>query len=216
VAYFFQEGQVFAPCGAAASRIALCGIKFCFRDTLGRESAILDLARPPREKKLPPVRSVAEVRQIPACVHRQPYRVCLSTIYSCGLRLQEGVHLQVRDIDSDRMVVHVRQGKGARDRYVPLPAGTLQMRRQYWRTHRHAVWLGAARTRAGAASTAASAPRSVSAVQRALQSALAESVVRKPATVHSCATVVPPTYSKPGSTCGSFKSTWGTIRSRAR
>jgi integrase/recombinase XerD len=166
-------------------RIALCGIKFCFQHTLGREWAILDLARPPREKKLPVVLSVAEVRQILACVHRQPYRVCLSTIYSCGLRLQEGVHLQVRDIDSDRMLVHVRQGKGARDRYVPLPAGTLQMLRQYWRTHRHAVWLFPARTRARVAPTAASAPLSLSAVQRAFQAALAESGVRKAATVHS-------------------------------
>ena len=53
------------------------------------------------------------------------YRVCLSTIYACGLRLQEGINLRVSDIDSARMMIHVRHGKGAKDRYVPLPLRTL-------------------------------------------------------------------------------------------
>ena len=61
--------------------------------------------RPPQEKKLPVVLSVAEVGRVLARVHRARYRVCLSAIYACGLRLQEGIHLQVGDIDSQRMVV---------------------------------------------------------------------------------------------------------------
>jgi site-specific recombinase XerD len=96
--------------------IALCGLKFFYERTLHREWAILDLPRRPREKKLPTVLGVTEVRQILACLRRPYYRVCLTTLYSCGLRLLEGVHLQVADIDSERRMLHIRQGKGDKDR----------------------------------------------------------------------------------------------------
>ena len=122
-------------------KIALCGIKFFYERTLRREWELLDLARPDREKKLPVVLSREEVRRILRCVRRPRYQVCLSTIYGCGLRRQEGVSLHVQDIDSARMLVHVRHGKGAKDRYVPLPAALLPRLRQFWCTHRHPVWL---------------------------------------------------------------------------
>jgi site-specific recombinase XerD len=169
----------------SACTIALCGIKFFYQYTLKREWVTFELVRPPREKKLPVVLSVGQVRRILSCIHRQRYRVCLSTIYACGLRVQEGVHLQVRDIDSERMVVHVRHGKGAKDRYVPLPESTLKLLRQYWCTHRHALWLFPARTRAGVPPSTATTPMSVSGVQRAFKAALQESGVQKPATVHT-------------------------------
>ena len=169
----------------SACTIALCGIKFFYQHTLKREWVTFELVRPPREKKLPVVLSVGQVRRILGCIHRQHYRVCLSTIYGCGLRLQEGVHLQVRDIDSERMVVHVRHGKGAKDRYVPLPESTLKLLRQYWCAHRHALWLFPARTRAGIPPSAATTPMSVSGVQKAFKAALQESGVQKPATVHT-------------------------------
>ncbi len=107
--------------------IALSGLKFFYERTLHREWATLDLPRRTREKKLPAVLSVAEVRQILMCLRRPYYRVCLTTIYSCGLRLLEGVHLQVTAIDSERMMLHIRHGKGDKDRYVPLPEGTLKL-----------------------------------------------------------------------------------------
>lgn len=164
---------------------ALCGIKFLYERTLHREWATLDLVRPRREKRLPVVLSVDEVRRILGCLHRPRYRVCLSTIYTCGLRLSEGVHLQVRDIDSDRMVIHVRHGKGAKDRYVPLPESTLEMLRQYWSTHRHPLWLFPVRIRMELPPSAAIRPMSVSGVQKAFKAALRESGVQKRATVHT-------------------------------
>jgi integrase len=97
--------------------------------------------RAPRQKKLPVILSPDEVRPILGCIRLPRYRVCLATIYSCGLRLQEGTHLQVPDIDSARRVIHVRHGKGGKDRYVPLPQRTLERLRQYWLTHRHPVWI---------------------------------------------------------------------------
>ena len=121
--------------------MALCGIKFLFEQTLQREWTVFELVRPPREKKLPVVLSVEEVDRVLSCLHHPRYRVCLTTIYSCGLRLKEGVHLQVGDIDSSRMVIHVHQGKGNKDRYVPLPQPTLTMLRSFWALHRHPLWL---------------------------------------------------------------------------
>jgi len=100
----------------AASTIALCGIKFFYEQTLKREWTILTFVRPPQEHKLAVILSPAEVHTLLQCVRLPRYRTCLSTIYACGLRLQEGTHLQVPDIDSARMVVHVRDGEGAKDR----------------------------------------------------------------------------------------------------
>jgi site-specific recombinase XerD len=106
------------------STIAICGIRFFYEQTLQRNWATFGLLRAPREKKLPVILSLAEVRKILAGVRLARYRVCLTTIYSCGLRLQEGTNLQVADLDSARMMIHVRHGKGAKDRYVPLPERT--------------------------------------------------------------------------------------------
>src|SRR6266567_5930334 len=111
--------------------IDICGIRFFFERTLAKEWAIFNLVRPAPEKKLPVILSLAEVRQILSRIRLARYQVCLTTIYSCGLRLQEGTHLRVADIDSARLMIHVRHGKGAKDRYVPLPERTLQLLRQY-------------------------------------------------------------------------------------
>lgn len=164
---------------------ALYGICFLYQHTLGREEVTLDWVRPPKEKKLPVVLSTDEVRCILGCLHCQHYRVCLSTIYACGLRLREGVNLQVPDIDSDRLLLHVRQGKGNKDRYVPLPHTTLAMLREGWKMHPHPVWLFPARVAAGVAPATADQPMDVSGVQRAFRLALQESGVHKPATVHT-------------------------------
>jgi site-specific recombinase XerD len=169
---------------ASTFTVSLCGIKFLYQYTLKRVWPTLELARAPRDKKLPVVFSTAEVRWFLQCIRSLCYRTCLSTIYSCGLRVQEGVDLQVRDIDSDRMFIHVRHGKGAKDRYVPLPQGTLEMLRQYWCTHRHAVWLFPARSSTGVLS-AASTPMTVRGVQQCFKAALQESGIQKPATVHT-------------------------------
>lgn len=166
-------------------RVALYGIRFLFQHTLRKEWPTLDLVRPRREKKLPVVFSVAEVRRILGSIRRPRYRVCLSTIYACGLRLREGVHLQVRNIDSDRMMVHVQHGKGAKDRYVPLPVPTLEMLRRYWCTHRHPEWLFPTPTKSGVLLSTATKPMSVSGVQRAFKAALQESGIQKDASVHT-------------------------------
>ena len=165
--------------------IALCGIKFFFERTLGKQWTTFDLIRPPREKKLPTILSVEEVRRILSLIRLPRYRVCLSTIYSCGLRLQEGTHVQVADIDSARMVLHVRHGKGGKDRYVPLPERTLGMLREYWKTHRNRVLMFPAEGRDHIELSRATEPMSKSSVQDAFRAALKQSGIHKRASVHT-------------------------------
>jgi site-specific recombinase XerD len=159
--------------------IALCGIKFFFQHTLGREWKTFDFLRPPKEKRLPVVLSIAEVRSILARVRRRRYRVCLSIIYACGLRLLEGVHLQVSHIDSERHLLHVCQGKGGKDRYVPLPHPALKMLRRHWLTHRDPLWLFPSPFQPE------KGPMSESGLQRAFRTAVRESGISKHATVHT-------------------------------
>jgi site-specific recombinase XerD len=109
----------------------------------------------------------------------------LTTIYSCGLRIKEAVHLQVRDIDSARMLVHVRLGKGGKDRYVPLPQKTLELLRLYWKTHRNPVWLFPAPGRGNIGEPTASAPMPISSVQQAFRAALKDAGISKDARVHT-------------------------------
>jgi site-specific recombinase XerD len=179
--YLKNEKQV----SCSTYSIALHGLRFFYTYTLQRPDVTLDWVRPAQEKKLPVVLSTDEVRLILGCLRRPHYRVCLTTIYSCGLRLLEGVHLQVTDIDSDRRMLLIRQGKGDKDRYVPLPEGALTMLRQHWSTHRHPVWLFPAPTRAGIPMSSATQPMDESGVQRAFKAALQESGVHKEASVHT-------------------------------
>jgi site-specific recombinase XerD len=118
-------------------------------------------------------------------VHHLRFRACLGTIYACGLRIQEGVHLQVKDIDAERGVIHIRNGKGGKDRYVPLPDQILKILRQYWVTHRNPIWMFPSRMEAEHRVEAATKPVTVRAVQRAFEDALQESGVQKAATVHT-------------------------------
>jgi integrase/recombinase XerD len=110
----------------------------------------------------------------------------LSTIYSCGLRLNEALQLTISDIDGERMVIHVRSGKGGKDRYVPLPNQTYHLLRQFWATHKHPKWLfpgrGADRKKL---SNEASGPMPRSYLQVAFRKAVKASRIQKAATIHT-------------------------------
>ena len=170
---------------ASTFRITLCGLKFFYEHTLGHTWHMLELVRPAKEEKLPVVLSIEEVGQILQCVHEERYRVCLTTIYSCGLRLLEGVHLQVKQIDGGRKLVHICHGKGGKDRYIPLPKASLEMLRRYWQTHRNQVWLFPTPRVRWQDSQHIPGPINETSVQRAFQAALLESRVHKDATVHT-------------------------------
>src|SRR6266704_6169499 len=155
--------------------IAICGVRFLYEHTLNRNWAIFGIVRPAPEKKLPVILSGAEVRQILGCLRLLRYKVCLTTIYSCGLRLQEGTNLRVADIDSARLMIHVRHGKGAKDRYVPLPQRTLALLRQYWATHRNPLLLFPSPGHGEVPLATATEPMHKSSLQDAFHAALKES-----------------------------------------
>ena len=166
--------------------IALCGIRFFYAQTLGRAWPVLDVARPKHTTKLPVVLSRGEVWRILADVRLAVYRVCLTTIYACGLRLTEGAQLQVPDIDGARKLLHIH-GKGGKDRYVPLPDATLQLLRDHWRTHRNPLWLFPTSTRSGVAplNDPSVGPISRASLQSAFVRAVKQSKLRKRAHVHT-------------------------------
>jgi site-specific recombinase XerD len=122
-------------------RVHLFAIRFLYRYTLGRPSSTLDLIRVKRDRKLPAVLSHDEVRQLLARIRRPEARIAALLMYSCGLRVSQAIHLKVADVDSRRMVLCVRHGKGGQQQYVALPQRTLELLRVYWLEHRPTDWL---------------------------------------------------------------------------
>ena len=153
-------------------------IKFFFTVTLGRNSPALDLVRPRRRKRLPVVLSPDEVRRVLEAVRHPASRMCLTVIYACGLRRFEGARLQVADVDGQRDVLWIRNGKGGRDRVVPLPKPCLTQLRQYWLAERPTrPWLFPAQKVNG--------PLPGNGLYKTFKAALRESSVTKDACVHS-------------------------------
>lgn len=182
---YFLYGKTEKKWSRSTSTIALCGIKFFYENTLQRPWPTLFFIRPGQEKKLPVVLSCEEVRRILANLRMLRYRVCLSTIYSCGLRLSEGINLRVEDIDSARGVIAVRNSKGNKDREVPLPEKTLELLKEHWKSHRNKALLFPSAAKGDANISTAQDPFSKSSVQSAFRSAVKSARINKKATVHS-------------------------------
>ena len=165
------------------TNVALNGIKFFYTYTLHRPWPLRDLVRPPLPQKLPVVLSPEEIWRIIEQVRRSDYSVCLSVIAACGLRLLEGVRLQVTQIDSARMQLLIRSGKGNKDRAVPLPPRTLSLLRAHWRLHRNPTWLFPGTPPEG--QRHASVPMDESGRKSAFRKAVLAAGVTKHATIHS-------------------------------
>lgn len=119
----------------------VAGLKFFYGVTLGRNS--MRLAIPPRksEERLPEILSAGEISRLVAATNNLKHCVLLATAYSAGLRASELIHLKITDIDSDRMMIRVEQGKGNKDRYTLLSPRLLRQLRDYWRKYHPSSWL---------------------------------------------------------------------------
>ena len=117
------------------------GLQFFWQHVLQRNWDWIKIIKPPKIKTIPDILTPAEVELLIGKTRKLRYRVFLLTTYSLGLRLEETLSLQVGDIDAGRKKVHVRRGKGHKDRLVPLPDLTLQGLRELYRRHRHPTLL---------------------------------------------------------------------------
>lgn len=121
----------------SAVKLDLYGLKFFYTHVLAKTWVDIPMIKPPKNTRIPDIVTIDEAQQLFMSTRRLSYRVFYFTIYSMGLRLGEGLSLEVGDIDASRMRVHIRNAKGNKDRLVPLPINTLRVLRQFWALHRH-------------------------------------------------------------------------------
>ena len=140
----------------------------------------INLVKPPKSKHLPDILSPQEISAVLECVHKRVYRIYLYTVYSLGIRLSEALFLQVSDIDAANKRVHIREGKGCKDRFVILPDNTYKLLRKFWATHRHPQWIFPSQH-----PQRYSGPMDKGAVQKAIKMALSEAGIHKHISIHN-------------------------------
>lgn len=161
---------------ASTLHTQIFAIKFFFTKTLNKPWPTLKLLRARKREKLPTVLDPDEAKRLLA-VQRSPVaRMCAIVMYCCGLRISEALNLKIDDIDSKRMVVLVRHGKGNKDRQVPLPVRTLEFLRDYWREYHPQTWLF---------TTADGRPLSSDSVRYFLNKARKDAGIRKRVSTHT-------------------------------
>jgi len=121
--------------------IYVSALRFFYGTTLGRASTCLAIPRRRTEQRLPEILSTQEIKRLFSVIRNLKHRALLMTTYAAGLRVSEVVRLKVRDIDSDRMMIRVEQGKGNKDRYTTLSPRLLDELREYWKQYRPPEWL---------------------------------------------------------------------------
>ena len=156
---------------------AVSAIKFLYNDVLKRKDIIIDLSRPKKEMKLPEVLSQKEIIKLLYEIENIKHRAILFLVYSAGLRVGEVVRLKVADIDSDRMLIRISQGKGRKDRYSILSQIALGELRTYARKYKPDNWLFP-----GAESDDFLTERTV---QKVFENARDKAGIKKNVTVHS-------------------------------
>jgi site-specific recombinase XerD len=166
-------------------RVAFSGIKFFYTRTCRRDWQTLATMKLQNVKSLPEVITIRQVHQIIDACRVARIATYFWTVYSLGLRMQEGLSLQVGDMDSQRMMVHIHRGKGAKDRYVPLPTCTLHLLREHWRMHRNRrlIFPADGRNHQGASTT--SKPMPPSTVQKPMKQIVEQLNFGKKVSIHT-------------------------------
>ncbi len=163
----------------SAVKLDLYGLKFFYSRVLNKTWEDIPLIKPPKTSRIPDVLTVEQLQQLVAATSRLSYRVFFFTAYSLGLRLGEGIGLEVGDIDSDKMRIHIRDAKGNKDRLVPLPQKTLQILREFWSVHRHPRFLFPNRKRGLKNAHLVETPLDRSGIQTAMKSVVRQLGIKK-------------------------------------
>jgi site-specific recombinase XerD len=150
-------------------KLDLYGLKFFYQHVLKKSWKHVDLIKPPRATRIPDIVSIEEALRLFAATNKLSYRVFFFTTYSMGLRLGEGLRLSIGDIDAQRQRVLIRNAKGNKDRFVPLPAMTLNVLRRFWSIHRNPILLFPNRKGGLKGSASALTPLDKGGVQAALR-----------------------------------------------
>jgi site-specific recombinase XerD len=183
-----KEAHHYSP---SSMRTAVAALRAYYGLLLGHDWKLFDLVRSPSAQALPQVLTREELARLFAVIREERFLVILRFIYTCGLRLGEAVGIEVGDLRGGERV-HVRQGKGNKDRYVPLPPAMTAELRAWWRTHRHPRWVfpGVGRGwRDGSSSVAtlaqATEPMGVGSIQHCVRLAVAQAGLPKATCVHT-------------------------------
>jgi integrase/recombinase XerD len=187
---FFTE--LLASHSWSAVKLDLYGLKFYYEHVLRKPWVAPGLIKPPKSQRLPDIITIDEARRIFSATRVLSYRVFFFTLYSLGLRLGEGLRLQVGDIDAVRARVHVRDAKGNRDRLVPLPHATHQLLRRFWLVHRNPVLLFPSRHGGLPSATAAVTHMDRGGVQTTLHKVVVACGLKKRSRPTVFATAMPP------------------------
>jgi integrase/recombinase XerD len=174
-------------------KLDLYGLKFYYAHVLKKPWVAPGLIKPPRSQRLPDIVTVEEARRLFAATRVISYRVFYFTLYSLGLRLGEGLRLQVGDIDAVRARVHIRDAKGNRDRFVPLPHATHRLLRNFWQVHRNPQLLFPSRQGGLKAAATATTPMDAGGVQTTLHKVVVSCGLKKRSRPTACAIAMPPT-----------------------
>jgi site-specific recombinase XerD len=160
-------------------KLDLYGLKFYYAYVLRKPWVAPGLIKPPKSQRLPDIVTVEEAQRLFAATRVISYRVFYFTLYSLGLRLGEGLRLQVGDIDAAHGYVHIRNAKGNRDRLVPLPQATHQLLRRFWSVHRNPVLLFPNRHGGLKGASSATTPLDRGGVQTTLHKVITTSGLKK-------------------------------------
>ena len=172
-------------------KLDLYGLKFYTQHVLKKPWVAPGLIKPPKSQRLPDIVTVDEAQRIFAATRVLSYRVLFFTLYSLGLRLGEGLRLQVGDIDAARGRVHIRDAKGNRDRFVPLPQATLALLRRFWPVHRHPVLMFPNRHAGRKGAATATTPLDPGGVQTTLHKVTLGCGLKKRSRPTACAIAMP-------------------------
>jgi len=162
---------------------AINAIKFYWEQILEKDRTTIKIDRPFKERRLPTVLSLCEIKRLFDSIQNIKHLLILKTIYACGLRVGEVTALKIRDIDSKRNYLHIRQSKGRKDRIVPLPAELLIDLRSYYKQYRPKIYLFEGKSKV--INLEQSSPYSATSIRALLKRAVAKSKILKRVTPHT-------------------------------
>lgn len=186
--YFFDLQQRLSW---STVKLDLYGLKFYYQHVRHKPWTHVDLIKPPKAVRLPDIVTVNEAAILFTATQKLSYRVFYFTVYSLGLRLGEGLRLEVGDIDAIRHRVHIRDAKGNKDRFVPLPDTTLNLLRRFWSVHRHPTLMFPNRKGGLKESFSATSPLDRGGIQTTIRKVADACGIKKRLPCTRCVTVMP-------------------------